>query len=90
MRALVREDGTRPVPAHLRNAPTRLAKELGHGRAYRYAHDEDQGYAAGETYMPAGLEGRRFYEPTSRGLEQRIAERLAEWRRLDAEANRPR
>ena len=90
VRALVREDGTRPVPAHLRNAPTRLAKELGHGRAYRYAHDEDQGYAAGETYMPAGLEGRRFYEPTSRGLEQRIAERLAEWRRLDAEANRPR
>jgi len=87
-RALVREDGTRPVPPHLRNAPTRLAKDLGHGKGYRYAHDEAGAYAAGETYMPAGIEGRRFYAPTDRGLEARIAERLALWRRLDAEAAR--
>ena len=86
VRALVREDGTRPVPPHLRNAPTKLAKDLGHGAGYRYAHDEPGGYAAGETYMPAGLVGQRFYEPTDRGLEARIAERLSSWRRLNAEA----
>ena len=86
VRDVVRSDGSRPVPPHLRNAPTRLMKSLGHGDGYRYAHDEEQGYAAGETYLPEGLSGQRFYEPVSRGLELRIAERLAELRRLDEQA----
>ena len=86
VQALVKEDGTRAVPMHLRNAPTRLMKGLGHGAGYRYAHDEADAYAAGETYLPEGLEGRRFYQPAPRGLELRIGERLAEWRRLDDEA----
>ena len=86
VQALVKEDGTRAVPMHLRNAPTRLMKGLGHGAGYRYAHDETDAYAAGETYLPEGLEGRRFYQPAPRGLELRIGERLAEWRRLDDEA----
>ena len=84
--ALVKQTGSLPVPMHLRNAPTKLMKTLGHGAAYRYAHDESGAYAAGETYLPEALQGQRFYEPTSRGLEQRIAERLAEWRRLDGVA----
>jgi putative ATPase len=79
------------VPLHLRNAPTRLMKELGYGHAYRYAHDEPEAYAAGETYLPAGLEGRRYYRPTDRGLEARIAEKLERLRALDrAEAARSR
>jgi putative ATPase len=86
VRGLVRGDGTRPVPPHLRNAPTRLMKDIGLGKDYRYAHDESDGYAAGEVYLPQGLEARRFYEPVSRGLELRIGERLAELRRLDSEA----
>ena len=86
VRALVAQDGTRAVPMQLRNAPTRLMKQLGHGRDYRYAHDEAGAYAAGEQYLPEGLQGRRFYEPQPRGLEARIAERLAELRRLDAAA----
>jgi putative ATPase len=90
VRDLVRTDGTRPVPLHLRNAPTRLMKNLGHGAGYRYAHDEAGGYAAGERYLPEGLPVQRFYEPVPRGLEQRIAERLAELRRLDADAPRQR
>jgi putative ATPase len=76
----VRRDGTRPVPQHLRNAPTRLMKDLGMGQGYRYAHDEDAGFAAGEAYLPDGLDALRFYEPVSRGLELRIGERLAELR----------
>ncbi|MDQ2780620.1 MAG: replication-associated recombination protein A [Pseudomonadota bacterium] len=84
--ALVRADGSRPVPMHLRNAPTKLMKGLGHGSGYRYAHDEPDGYAAGVTYLPDGLPQTRFYEPVPRGLEQRIAERLAQWRALDADA----
>ncbi len=93
---LVRRDGSRPVPAHLRNAPTRLMKDLGLGAGYRYAHDEAGGYAAGEHYLPAGLPEAGWYEPVARGLEQRIGERLAELRRLDAlaaagpKANPPR
>ena len=71
---------------HLRNAPTKLMKTLGHGAAYRYAHDESGAYAAGETYLPERLQGQRFYEPSARGLELRISERLAEWRRLDGVA----
>jgi putative ATPase len=87
VRELVRRDGTRPVPAHLRNAPTRLMKDLGHGDGYRYAHDEPGGYAAGEHYLPKGLPARRWYEPVPRGLEQRIGQRLAELRALDDEAD---
>jgi putative ATPase len=90
VRALVASDGSRPVPQHLRNAPTRLMKSLGHGAAYRYAHDEDQGYAAAEHYLPDGLQGQTFYRPVNRGLEVRIAERLAELRRLDAQARADR
>ena len=90
VRAFVREDGTRPVPQRLRNAPTRLMKQLGHGQGYRYAHDEAGGYAAGEDYWPDGLSGQRFYEPVSRGLEARIADRLAELRAADEEAHRAR
>ena len=88
VRDFVKRDGTRPVPAHLRNAPTRLMKELGHGEGYRYAHDEAGGFAAGATYLPEGLEDQRFYEPVARGLEARIGERLAELRALDAAARR--
>ena len=87
-RALVRDDKSRPVPEHLRNAPTRLMKELGYGRDYRYAHDEADAYAAGENYMPEGVSRTQFYEPTPRGLEAKIRERLAELRELDAKARR--
>ena len=86
VRELVRKDGTRPVPEHLRNAPTRLMKDLGYGRDYRYAHDEPDGFAAGESYLPEGLPRTRFYEPVPRGLELRIGERLAELRRANARA----
>ncbi len=82
-RQLVASDGTRPVPMHLRNAPTRLMKEIGHGDGYRYAHDEAGGFAAGESYLPKGLEGTRFYEPVDRGLELKIGERLAQLRSLN-------
>ena len=88
VREVVRKDGSRPVPMHLRNAPTTLMKGLGHGAGYRYAHDEAGGYAAGVTYLPDGLPAQRFYEPVARGLELHIAERLAELRRLDAESSR--
>jgi putative ATPase len=86
LREQVGRDGTHPVPVHLRNAPTALMKTLGVGAGYRYAHDEADGYAAGETYLPPHLAGRRYYEPVPRGLELRIAEKLAELRRRDAEA----
>ncbi len=86
VQALVRKEGTRPVPLHLRNAPTRLMQDIGHGAGYRYAHDEPEGHAAGEHYLPEGLHGRRFYAPVARGLELRIAERLAELRLRDQEA----
>ncbi|NRF68046.1 replication-associated recombination protein A [Aquincola sp. S2] len=90
VRAFVQADGTRPVPLHLRNAPTRLMKGLGYGRDYRYAHDEADGFAAGERYLPDGMAAQVFYEPTERGLEQRIGERLAEFRRRNAQAKNPR
>ncbi|WP_156970683.1 replication-associated recombination protein A [Andreprevotia chitinilytica] len=83
-RALVSADKSREVPVHLRNAPTKLMKELGYGHAYRYAHDEPDAYAAGETYLPEGLEGTRLYEPTPRGLESKIAEKLRHLAELDA------
>ena len=90
VRELVRSDATRPVPEHLRNAPTKLMKQLGHGAGYRYAHDEADGFAAGENYLPEGLPRTRFYEPVARGLELRIGERLAELRALNAAAHRKR
>jgi len=82
-RAFVAKDKSREVPVHLRNAPTKLMKELGHGRAYRYAHDEPQAYAAGENYLPDGLPEPAWYQPTGRGLEAKIAEKMAFLRRLD-------
>jgi putative ATPase len=85
---LVRNDATRPVPAHLRNAPTRLMKEMGHGRDYRYAHDEQGAYAAGENYFPEGMEKPELYRPTERGLEAKIREHLERLRELDAESKR--
>jgi putative ATPase len=85
-RAAVEQHGSAPVPPHLRNAPTQLMKDLGHGYAYRYAHDEAHGYAAGETYLPDTMPPQRFYQPTSRGLEGKIGEKLAWLERLDAEA----
>ena len=87
-RSLVQSDKSRPVPEHLRNAPTKLMKELGYGRAYRYAHDEADAYAAGENYFPEGLEDTGFYRPTGRGLEGKIAEKLAQLRELDARAKK--
>jgi putative ATPase len=87
-RSLVQADKSRPVPVHLRNAPTRLMKELGHGKAYRYAHDEPEAYAAGESYLPEGLEPQQFYRPTPRGLEARIAEKLEHLRDLDRKARK--
>src|SRR3546814_1380730 len=66
-RRYAEENGSAPVPMHLRNAPTKLMKELGHGHAYRYAHDEPHGYAAGANYFPDGLRAK-FYKPTDRGL----------------------
>ena len=81
-----RSHGSLEVPVHLRNAPTRLMKELGYGHAYRYAHDEPDAYAAGEYYFPDGLEPRRYYTPVQRGLEIRIAEKLERLRALDRAA----
>jgi putative ATPase len=86
VRALVRKDGTRPVPMHLRNAPTKLMKDLDYGRGYRYAHDEEGGYAAGENYFPEGMDRPRFYEPVERGMEIRIAEKLRQLRERDRKA----
>ncbi|MGB7931519.1 MAG: recombination factor protein RarA, partial [Gammaproteobacteria bacterium] len=82
-RADVGKRGSLEVPVHLRNAPTRLMKELGYGRAYRYAHDEPEAYAAGEQYFPEGMAAVHYYRPVERGLEIRIAEKLAHLRELD-------
>ena len=87
-RAYVKQDGSRPVPNHLRNAPTKLMKELGHGHAYRYAHDEPEAYAAGETYLPDGMPEPGWYEPTPRGLEGQIGQKLAHLRELDRKAGK--
>ena len=86
VRAFVAKDQSRPVPEHLRNAPTKLMKQLGYGKLYRYAHNEPEAYAAGETYLPEGLGDPGWYQPTPRGLEGKIAEKLAYLRKLDAEA----
>jgi len=82
-RAFVKQDGTRPVPMHLRNAPTSLMKTLEHGKGYRYAHDEVDGFAAGERYLPDGMDAPGFYQPVERGLEIRIADKLRELRALN-------
>ena len=84
-RKFVAGDGSRPVPEHLRNAPTKLMKELGFGSAYRYAHDEPEAYAAGENYFPEDMPKIAWYRPTPRGLEQKIGEKLAHLRALDAQ-----
>jgi len=84
----IKQSGSLPVPLHLRNAPTRLMKELGYSHGYRYAHDEPQAYAAGERYLPDGVESPGWYRPTPYGMEAKIAEKLAHLRRLDAAAKR--
>lgn len=87
-RAFVKQDKSREVPVHLRNAPTKLMKELGYGHAYRYAHDEPNAYAAGETYLPDGMQEPGWYKPVPRGLEIKIGEKLARLRQLDEEAGK--
>jgi len=89
VRAFIKQDGTRPVPLRLRNAPTALMKGLDYGKGYRYAHDEPGGFAAGESYWPDGMAPMQFYAPVDRGLEIRIGEKLAELRRLNDEAADP-
>jgi putative ATPase len=81
-----KKQGSLEVPLHLRNAPTRLMKELGYAKGYRYAHDEAEAYAAGENYFPQELGRRQYYFPTEQGLEGKIAERLAHFRELDRKA----
>lgn len=81
--AFVKKDQSREVPLHLRNAPTGLMKDLGYGKKYRYAHDEPHGYAAGESYLPEGMKAPQWYKPVKRGLEIKIAEKLAFLRKLD-------
>ncbi len=87
-RAFVAEDGTRPVPLHIRNAPTKLMKDLGYGKDYRYAHDEDDAYAAGESYLPEGMAAPGWYQPSDRGLEAKIREKLEYLRKRDDEAKK--
>ncbi len=88
-RAFIKQDKSREVPVHLRNAPTRLMKELGYGHAYRYAHDEPDAYAAGESYLPDGMAEPGWYQPVPRGLETRIAEKMAQLRERDEQARNP-
>ena len=80
------EDGSRPVPLRLRNAPTRLMKDIGYGKGYRYAHDEENAFAAGERYFPDGMADVEWYVPTDRGLEAKLKEKLAWLRQCDREA----
>ena len=87
-RSFVAGDQTRPVPLHLRNAPTKLMAELGHGKGYRYAHDEPGAYAAGEYYFPEGMDEMTWYEPTDRGLERQIGEKLKYLDSLDQAARK--
>jgi len=87
-RAFVAQDGSREVPLHLRNAPTKLMKQLDYGKNYRYAHDEAGGYAAGEHYFPDDMPEVSFYQPTERGLEGKIAEKLARLHELNVQAGK--
>jgi putative ATPase len=84
----VKQDKSREVPVHLRNAPTKLMKELGYGHAYRYAHDEPNAYAAGETYFPDGMAEPSWYQPVPRGLESKIGEKLNLLKKGDEEAGK--
>jgi putative ATPase len=84
-KAFVKKDGTRPVPMHLRNAPTSLMKQLDYGKGYRYAHDEADGFAAGERYLPDGMPTPGFYKPVRRGLEIKIADKLDELKKRNQE-----
>ena len=86
-RAFVKQDSTRPVPMHLRNAPTQLMKQLDYGKGYRYAHDEEGGFAAGERYLPEGMVEPGFYQPVERGLEIKIAQKLRDLRERNAAAS---
>ncbi|MBT9511755.1 MAG: replication-associated recombination protein A [Acidovorax sp.] len=86
-RAWVKQDGTRPVPMHLRNAPTQLMKQLDYGKGYRYAHDEEGGFAAGENYLPEGMPEPGFYQPVERGLEIKIAQKMRNLRDRNASAD---
>ena len=88
VRAFIKQDVTRPVPMHLRNAPTKLMKQLDYGKGYRYAHDEEDAFAAGESYLPEGMPPQAFYEPVPRGLEIKIGERLAQLRQRNRDAGR--
>lgn len=87
VKAFIKKDGTRPVPMHLRNAPTKLMKELDYGKGYRYAHDEEDGFAAGEQYLPDGMASPGFYRPVERGLEIRIAEKLRNLQKRNTDAD---
>ncbi|HYY62172.1 MAG TPA: replication-associated recombination protein A [Burkholderiales bacterium] len=89
-RDFITRDGTRPVPLHIRNAPTPLMKQLGYGRGYRYAHEEEGAYAAGENYLPEGMPPIEWYRPSERGLEATLRERIAKLRRRDEEAGKKR
>jgi putative ATPase len=86
VKAFIKQDGTRPVPLHLRNAPTKLMKQLDYGKNYRYAHDEEGGFAAGETYLPEGMQAE-FYRPVERGLEIKIADKLRELKKRNHQKN---
>ena len=86
VRKLIKSDGTRPVPLHLRNAPTALMKDLDYGKAYRYAHDEPDAFAAGENYWPDGMTPPTLYEPVERGLEIKIAEKMRSLRETNRQA----
>jgi putative ATPase len=84
----VRSEGSSEVPLHLRNAPTKLMKDLGYAKEYRYAHNEPDAYAAGENYFPEDFAERRYYQPVNRGLEVQIADKMARLRKLDEEAEK--
>lgn len=87
-KAFVKQDGSRPVPLHLRNAPAKLMKQMGYGVEYRYAHDEPDAYAAGQTYFPEGVDPPQWYQPTNRGLDVKLSEKLTWLRSLDAAAKK--
>ncbi len=87
VKAFIKKDGTRPVPMHLRNAPTKLMKELDYGKGYRYAHDEEGGFAAGEHYLPDGMTSPGFYRPVERGLEIKISDKLRQLKKRNNQQN---
>ncbi|MCK2147688.1 replication-associated recombination protein A [Marinobacter alexandrii] len=86
----IRQDPDYEVPVHLRNAPTKLLKSMGHGESYRYAHDEPEAFAAGESYLPEAIHQRRYYQPVNRGLEIKLAEKRERLNQRNAESTRKR